>query len=252
MKPSKQAFDIIREFEGYHTRLPDGSCKAYLDKLVRPALRSPGYNGLWTIGYGSTGSHVTEGTVWTKHHADEELNKVVNSHGRLVNKLIKVPLNQNQFDALTSLSYNLGLHKAKSLIKRLNEKDYAGAAKAFKLYNKAGGKVVRGLTRRRQREMEMFLLPDRQEVIDASRKLTFLQRLRLFVVTLGIPGYLTWENFEQARELLADNAGAIVLAIGIIAWVTSKMLEKYAMEDYKRGDWTPSGLSEVKNNGVGE
>ncbi len=244
MRPSQTAIDIISKWEGYHTKQPDGSCKAYLDKLVRPALRSKGYPGLWTIGYGSTGRHVTEGTHWTHGEALAELKKVVDRHGDVVNKHIKVSLNQNQFDALTSLSYNMGLHKAKTLIKHVNNKDFDKARKAFALYNKAGGKVVRGLVNRRKDEAELFARPGRKEIVESSRKLTFLQRLRLIIVSLGIPGYITWENVAEARDFLNDHAGVIVLGIGVLVWVGSKLLEKWSMQDFERGDWVPSGLAD--------
>lgn len=76
-----------------------------------------------------------------------------------VQKLVKVPLSQNQLEALVSFVFNLGQGAlAKStLLKKLNAKDYPGAANAFLAWNRAGGKVVAGLTRRRKAERELFL-----------------------------------------------------------------------------------------------
>jgi GH24 family phage-related lysozyme (muramidase) len=70
-----------------------------------------------------------------------------------------VPLTQNRFDALISFTYNLGgsALASSTLLKKLNAKDYKGAAAEFPKWNKAGGKVVSGLTKRRDAEMELFL-----------------------------------------------------------------------------------------------
>ena len=76
-----------------------------------------------------------------------------------VNNLVKVPLTQNQFDALVSLTYNIGSGNfaSSTLLKKLNAKDYQGAADQFPRWNKAKGKVLNGLTRRRAAERALFL-----------------------------------------------------------------------------------------------
>jgi lysozyme len=257
MKIGSKGLALIKSFEGYHTKLPDGRCKAYLDKLVRPALRSPGYKGLWTIGWGSTGPDVTEGTVWTEAQAERSLRRLIAQHEKTVKSLVKVSLNQSQYDALVSLSYNVGLHKCKSLVSRLNKGDYAGAANAFLLYNKAGGKVIRGLVRRRTAERALFLSapekPEKEvvrEVVDNSRKLTLLQRLRLFIPTLGIGSYFTWENATQFRTFVSDHAGFLLLAAGAIVWLVFKYIEWKSVEDYKEGRWVPSGKAAQRTEKV--
>ncbi|PRP71817.1 lysozyme [Chromobacterium amazonense] len=75
-----------------------------------------------------------------------------------VSRLVKVQLRQNQFDALVSFSYNLGLGSLQSstLLRLLNAGDYAGAAGQFILWDKAGGKAVPGLLARRQAEQALF------------------------------------------------------------------------------------------------
>ena len=77
----------------------------------------------------------------------------------VVNRVIKIPLKQNQFDALVSFAYNLGATNLSNstLLRKLNSKDYKGAAAEFPKWNKAGGKVMNGLTKRRNAEMELFL-----------------------------------------------------------------------------------------------
>lgn len=254
MRPSQNCLDIIMEFEGYHTKLKNGDCKAYLDKLVRAELRSPGYAGLWTIGWGSTGRDVTEGTVWTREQAAARLQKVVDAHARQVDKAITVPVTQSMFDALVSSSYNIhgGIKAMKTLLARLNRGDYEGAADAILLYDSAGGRKVRGLTRRRQAERKLFLsegLSPKQErklVVDHSHKLLWMQRLRNFIAGLGVTGYFTWDNLGQAKALATDNLGLVLLSLGVAAWVVFKWFEHRAVTDYKDGRYTPSGLATVE------
>ncbi|MEL6237024.1 MAG: lysozyme [Pseudomonadota bacterium] len=75
---------------------------------------------------------------------------------------VRVPLTQNQFDALASFVFNLGAGRLRSstLLRKLNAGDYAGAANQFLLWDKAGGKPLKGLTKRRQAERKLFLTPD--------------------------------------------------------------------------------------------
>ena len=140
MKISKKGLDLIKTFEGLEL-------KAYKDSV-----------GVLTIGWGSTGSHVKPGMSITKEQAEELLKQDVSRFEKGVNDLVKVPLIQNQFDALVSFSFNLGLGNLKSstLLRKLNASDYSGAASEFLRWNRAGGVVLKGLTRRRQAEKDMF------------------------------------------------------------------------------------------------
>lgn len=81
---------------------------------------------------------------------------------KCVNGCVTAPINQNQFDALVSLAFNIGERnfKRSSLLKKLNNKDYSGTAKAFESYNKSNGQVLKGLIRRRAQEELVFNLPD--------------------------------------------------------------------------------------------
>lgn len=141
MKISQKGINLIKQFEGLEL-------KAYRDSV-----------GVLTIGYGSTGSHVSVGEVITEAQAETLLIKDLSRFESGVTELVKVPVTQNQFDALVSFSFNLGLGNLKSstLLKKLNAKDYTGASKEFERWNKAGGKVLNGLTRRRLAEKELFL-----------------------------------------------------------------------------------------------
>lgn len=141
MKISQKGIDLIKSFEGLEL-------KAYIDSV-----------GVTTIGYGSTGTHVSIGMTITKEQAEQLLKKDFERFEKGVSDLVKVPLNQNQFDALVSFSFNLGLGNLKSsaLLKKLNASDYIGASKEFERWNRAGNKVLAGLTRRRIAERDLFL-----------------------------------------------------------------------------------------------
>ncbi|UJB32647.1 MULTISPECIES: lysozyme [Chromobacterium] len=143
MNISANGVKLIQQFEGLRL-------KAYQDAV-----------GVWTIGYGHTGPDVTPGLVISQAQADALLARDLNRFETGVSRLVSVPLNQNQFDALLSFSYNLGLGSLQNstLLRLLNQRDYAGAAAQFPRWNKAGGKVLPGLTRRRAAEQALFLQP---------------------------------------------------------------------------------------------
>lgn len=149
MHISQKGLDLIKSFEGYHDALPDGSCRAYLC----PAK-------VLTIGWGCT-EGVTEGLTWTKDQAEKGLRTELIKHENHVKRLVTTEINQNEFDALVSFTYNVGAGAlAKStLLRCLNKNDKAGAARGFALWNKGGGKVLPGLVIRRQREATLFLSP---------------------------------------------------------------------------------------------
>ena len=146
MKISSTGLDLIKHFEGFEP-------KAYLC----PA-------GVLTIGYGSTGKHVTRGQTITQAEATALLAKDVVEFENAVNKL-GVTLTQNQFDALVAFVYNVGEpnFKASTLVKRLKAGDMTGAAAQFGVWNKARVKgvltVLNGLTRRRAAEAALFRKP---------------------------------------------------------------------------------------------
>lgn len=251
LKLSKTGLQLIQSFEGYHTRLKDGSCQAYLDTLVRRELRSKGYAGLWTIGWGNTGSSlidgspITEGTVWSRKRAEQELAKMAERHEAVVKRMVKVPLNQNQYDALVSLSYNLGLSKAQSLVRKLNNGDYEGAARSFALYNKAGGKVRTGLVRRRNAEAKLFSAPiSVPSVAEASRKVTIMSRTRQYLAGLGLTATAATQFVSDVWDWVKQNPEVIALyALGIsaIVWFVLKNLENKTVADYEEGRYVPSG-----------
>ena len=137
MKTSQAGIDLIKQFEG---------CRLTAYKPVATEK-------YWTIGYGSYGPHVTEGMTITQARAEELLKQDLARFENAVNAL-GLSLNQNQFDALVSFAYNCG---AGNLKKLCNGRTMAQIADAILKYDKAGGKVLTGLTRRRKAERELFL-----------------------------------------------------------------------------------------------
>lgn len=111
-----------------------------------------------TIAYGKT-KGVKLGMKISQSQAEEFLRQDLAEFEEGVKKLVKVPLTDNQFSALVSFSYNLGLGalSKSTLLKKLNAKDYAGAATEFKRWVRGGGKVLPGLVKRRAAEKALFL-----------------------------------------------------------------------------------------------
>lgn len=149
MHISDEGLRLIKSFEGYYTKQPDGSCVAYLC----PAKVA-------TIGWGCT-EGVKLGMRWTEAEATEGLRREISKHEAAVNRLVTVDINQHERDALISFSYNCGVGALQSstVLKRLNKGDRAGAAAAFAAWNKGGGKVLPGLVARRAREAALFMKP---------------------------------------------------------------------------------------------
>lgn len=117
--------------------------------------------GVWTIGYGHTGPDVKPGLVISQQQAVQLLINDLARFNNGVNALVTVKLNQNQFDALVSFSYNLGLGSLQNstLLRLLNAGNFQAAADQFPRWDRAGGKEVAGLLARRNAERALFLTP---------------------------------------------------------------------------------------------
>ena len=140
MQIGQEGLNLIKHFEGCELQ----------------AYKCPA--GVWTIGYGHI-KGVSEGMTITQEEAEQMLKDEMAEYEGYVNKLVTVELNQNQFDAMVSWVYNLGGGNlsASTLLKVLNAGDYDGVPAQMMRWNKAGGKVLEGLTRRRQAEADLFV-----------------------------------------------------------------------------------------------
>lgn len=139
-KGIKRATELIKRFEGYRS-------EAYRDS-----------SGVWTIGYGTT-ENVFPGQITNRKEATNMLREHIRTEVMpYIFAAVEVPVNPDQLAALISFVYNVGAgnFRGSTLLAKLNRGDYKGAAKEFPRWNKAGGKVLRGLVRRRAAEQNLF------------------------------------------------------------------------------------------------
>jgi lysozyme len=140
MKTSPQGIDLIKEFEGFR---PD----AYQD-----------VGGVWTIGYGFT-QGVKEGDTITQEEADARLaQELLVPIENFLNRVCTVIPTQNQFDALVSLTYNIGMgnFQHSTVLADHNNRDFAGAQQAFLRWDVSNGETVPGLYNRRKKESDLY------------------------------------------------------------------------------------------------
>ncbi len=137
---SQAGIDLIKRWEGFRG-------KAYL---------CPG--NVWTIGYGHT-KNVHQGMCISKAQAEELLKEDLRHFENAVRQLSKVELNQAQFDALVSFTFNVGVYafKKSTLLRLVNQGDFLGAAAQFGRWVNANGKKLPGLVKRRAEEKRLFL-----------------------------------------------------------------------------------------------
>jgi lysozyme len=145
MKVNSEGYALIKKFEG----------------CVLKAYKCP--SGIWTIGYGNTfyedGMKVKEGDVITQARAEELAKFIIDQFAVTIAPFILQPLNDNQFSACVSLAYNIGTggFKRSSVFRKLNvNPNDATIADSFRLWNKGGGKVLKGLVRRREAEIALY------------------------------------------------------------------------------------------------
>lgn len=140
MNINQKGLDLIKSFEG----------------LQLSAYKCPA--GILTIGYGHT-ANVTPHQCITKQQAEEYLRQDCSVFENAIENLVRVPLTENQFSALVSFVYNVGIGQFRSstLLKKLNKKDYYGAALEFPRWTMGGGRTLLGLIRRREAEKLLFL-----------------------------------------------------------------------------------------------
>lgn len=201
MKLSQKGLDLIKEFEGLRL-------KAYSD-----------VGGVPTIGYGTTGPDIKLGMEITQTEAEDLLRSDVEVFEQGVSNLVKVAINQNEFDALVSFSYNVGLTALQSstLLRLLNDNsDRSVVASQFLRWDKVGNKSVEGLLRRRKAEKDLFLTKPKHPQLAASiyaKQDTWLKRRPL-----------------QSSELAPEEK--LFVPKGS-AWVWTE-LRRYAGEQHQR------------------
>tara|TARA_R100000544_G_scaffold35539_1_gene22951 strand:- start:2061 stop:2504 length:444 start_codon:yes stop_codon:yes gene_type:complete len=147
MNTSTEGIELIKHYEGCELK----------------AYRCPA--DVLTIGYGIT-KGVTEDMEITQQQADEMLEAELIEYEHYLDNMVDVPLDQNQYDALVAWIYNLGPTNLKesTLLKVLNNSDYKNVPEQIKRWNKANGKVLNGLVKRRESEALLFESKDWRKV----------------------------------------------------------------------------------------
>ena len=175
MKTNDAGIALIKKYEGLRT-------VAYPDPAH--GWKIP------TIGYGHTSAAgapiVAQGMKIAEAEADAILRRDLGQYEAAVDAAVKVPLNANQFAALVSFTFNLGgvnLRKS-TLLKKLNSGDYEGAAGQFRHWNKAGGKILAGLTKRRAAEAALFSAPVEHNTTVVSKNTGFFNMIAALVARI--------------------------------------------------------------------
>ncbi|EOR24978.1 lysozyme [Niallia nealsonii AAU1] len=182
MKLSNNGLALIKSFEG--VRLT--------------AYKAVPTEKHWTIGYGHYGPDVKQNMKITQAQADAYLKSDVARFEKAVNNNVKVPINQNQFDALVSFTYNCGegALQRSDLLKLLNQGKYKEAANQFDLWNKSGSKVLAGLVKRRAKEKELFLKDLPKETKTVSKN----TNVKTYQVTKQHNGYATAADAKSKKN----------------------------------------------------
>lgn len=217
MKTSENGLNLIKKYEGFFS-------KPYLDPV-----------GIPTIGYGvikyPNGKRVTmKDSPITEKQAVDILSKLLEeTYEKEVNKHVKSNINQNQFDALVSFTYNLGGTNLgnSTLLKKLNKNPNDLSIKdEFVKWNKAGGKVLAGLTKRRKEEAELYFKPVLSDSNTEKKATTSDLNLRYGPST----DYKVIEVIKKGSEVHVlsekDNWSEVIVCVsGNKGWVSSKYLK---------------------------
>ena len=193
MPINRAGLELIKSFESLRL-------KAYRDPVA-----------IWTIGYGHTGPDVYEGREITKREADELLAADLSESEESVRELITVPLNDNEFAALVSFAFNVGggALKGSTLRRKLNKKDYRGAADEFSkwVYGTIKGRKVLlpGLVRRRAQERNLFL----------SLPVIFEAAPRMAISPGPIPGQAKLMAAREAAETYETDFTNFIQSLGL-------------------------------------
>lgn len=232
MKASKDALDLIKEFEGFRAK----------------AYKCPA--GKWTVGYGHTGD-VKEGDLITEDRASKILAKDVGDAEKAINTYVTVTLSQNEFDALISLVFNIGIGAfiKSTLLKKLNKSDFDGAAREFLRWDKVNKKPNRGLARRRAAEMQLFTSGAKDEMpqaVDSPDKPIIQTRTVKSSTVAGGVGVTTLAVsaiesvapavpvVSEVAEVAQNNAMGLVIALSLILIAFAAYMVILKRDDHRK------------------
>jgi lysozyme len=227
MDVSQRGIDLIVASEGKKTLLPDGRYQAYLDKLAAPHV--------WTIYCGLT-KGVYEGMTCTEEEGNRLFGKECSVYEDAIERLVSVPLNQNQFDALVSFVYNCGVGALQNstLLKLLNQGKYEQVPAQLMRWTHAGGVQYPGLVTRRRAEGALFMepmpdvavepIPQRvEEAPAATVREAIGTSSSIKIVAVAAPGAAVtwWDTLYNWTFGLVGQAGAEIVE-------TQKMLTPFS------------------------
>jgi lysozyme len=218
---NQATIDLVKRWEGL-------KLEAYLDPI-----------GIWTIGYGHSeragyGPVPEAGMKITQEEAEALLAEGLQRFAQGVAPLLKREPTENQFGAMVSLAYNIGVgaFSRSTCLKRFNAGDMEGAAEALTWFNKAGGKTLRGLVRRREEERDLFLSEQFSEKPTAKPdpEKQPIQSTTLWSALAGSGG-LGVTAFQFWQQLETWEKGVVLLAALALAWIARERLARFARGD---------------------
>jgi lysozyme len=241
---------LVKEFEGYGKKLADGRCLAYLDRNATPENANYDHTagGLWTIGYGATGSNVREGTIWTQAQADNDLGVRLEQFARQVDAKLTVKVNENQRGALASIAYNIGVYGIRGLIDHVNQ-DPSNAGQYFMAYNHGHVNgvlaVMAGLTRRRAAERELYEWETIKEVKALSPQMQQADTVQTGLAAGGFSIAGIWSYLPQVQEMARDHIGLILLSVLGMGFGVSYLWKRGFHVAFNDGSYVPVGTKPV-------
>lgn len=217
MKINQATIDLVKEFEGFRAK----------------AYKCPA--NVWTIGYGTTASAgvgITpkDGMTITEAEAEGYLKATLDKFADQIAPSITAPINENEFGAFLSLAYNIGTgaFKKSSALKHFNAGDKEKAAASVLLWNKAAGKVLKGLVRRREAERKLFLTPvdGKFEGRTNVAQSTTVQASAVQIASGAGAGIAAVGALDGTAQIVAlVFAGVVVLAA---LWIMRERLKKWS------------------------
>jgi len=191
--------------------------------MQREGVRTRAYRdsrGVWTIGVGHTanaGPPIPKpGMAITREEVDELLSRDLVKYENIVNRNVRVPLTQGQFDALVSICFNVetALSPKSTIVKRLNKGDYRGAAKAIMLYNKPPEIIDR-----RESEQQQFIRATYAQIAQEKRDAGEGQAVRLTAKDLRKAGSRTMRGADEVQTGVVGGGISAVSALGVASQV---------------------------------
>lgn len=155
MQISENGIELLKQYEGLVLFAYDDFDPPSVRRKIKVGDK---VHGTLTIGYGHTGTDVKPGMVISKQKAEEFMHLDLGPTELAVSSAVKVPLTQNQFDALVCFAYNIGVNafRSSTLVRKLNGRDYASVPEELMKWTKSKGKKMNGLVNRRSAEAGLW------------------------------------------------------------------------------------------------